>query len=233
MPPALVGGSWSAAVSISPLLAQPRMVPRFCPAMPPALVVPETAAALVQPSMVPLSPLRPAMPPTSSAPVTSPRAAQFRMTPWFSPARRPAWPAVPPGETVPSTVRPSTTAVSVRVRKRPIREPFPVRERPRMVWPLPEKVPWKMGTPVKPLPVRSMSAVRATVRPWDQVSLVQLWAKARKASRLSMTRSGPAARAGRTWAERRSPASSRAANRLNCLMSGPPGSGRAPGICSR
>ena len=51
--------------------------------------------------------------------------------------------------------------------------PLPVMDRPEMVWPCPSKVPPKVGMGVKSVPVRSISASRRTVFPWDQLSRVQ------------------------------------------------------------
>ena len=58
-------------------------------------------------------------------------------------------------------------------RNRPRTLPLPVRDRPEMVWSCPSKVPPKVGMGAKSVPVRSMSASRWTVFPWDQLSRVQ------------------------------------------------------------
>ena len=162
-------------------------------------------------------------------------AVQSRTVPLFSPAISPTCPAVPPGDRVPSTIRSSTRALSVRVRKRPTLEPLSEKERPVMVWPSPRKVPWKMGMGEKSVPLRSRSAVSSTVTPTDQVSLVQLRANSWKSERVAML-TVPAAPAGGSREKRRAAASSRAGIRLVRFMAGPP-LGRlrsgSPDSCSR
>ena len=77
------------AVLMSPSFRQRTILPRFCPATPPAMRSACTVAVLRQLTICPLLSLRPTRPPASWAASAWPDALHPRTRPRFSPASRP------------------------------------------------------------------------------------------------------------------------------------------------
>ena len=132
-----------AAVLIRPRFRQSSIRPAFVPARPPTRCSPRTSPSKEQESSSPPASFSPTSPPTFSSPATVPRKEQFSTVPAFVPARPPISIRVPPGQTLPQTVRSLTCAPGASCRKKPRREPSPRSSRPEIVWPLPRKVPAK------------------------------------------------------------------------------------------
>ena len=175
---------------ICPWLRQSRMMPVFSPAIPPTRRLPVSSARFTQSSMTPVSSLIPAIPPRCSRASPVPEKVHPRTVPRLVPTMPPAFFRLPSGFSSPSTARFSTRASWPRYRNSPRLVPDRRMEIPRMVWPLPAKVPQNTGTGENAAPPRSRSASRLTRFPWEKLSEVQLLANSRNSSAVRITRSG-------------------------------------------
>ena len=90
--------------------------------------------------------------------------------------------ASPPGATVPLTVRFLMIPVAHSSPKRPAGVTCSVMCRPLIMWPLPSKIPPKVGMGKKSASSKERSAFRITSFPTDQVSRRQFSASSRRSS---------------------------------------------------
>ena len=143
--------------------------------------------------MDPVSSLIPTIPPTLVWASMVPAKVQDRICPLLLPATPPIFFLLPVGVRVPSICKSLTVALSCTYRKNPSLDPSPSKVKPEIVCPPPSKVPPKVGSDVKSEPVRSRSAVRVTVFPWDQVSSLQFFASSSSSSTLATVIFSPSA----------------------------------------